>query len=148
MGKPKHSDDERGEQKGAQAHAEGQHGEQTLSRLREMTNNDGAQEETRSQRAANDPNRKGKRTEEGHSVHEDYLENGELARDGKHPLFEGRKQHDEADRKQAKNRLDKDVQDHHHDRERFQLEGGRENHPRLGGSNDGDTIKSPQSGGK
>jgi hypothetical protein len=148
MGKPKHSTDSRGEQKGAQTHAEGQHGDATLSRLRDQTNDEGAQEETHSQRAANDPNRHGKDSEEAHAVHEDYLENGELARDGRHPLFEGRKEHDEADRNQNKNRLRKDVAEHGHDRERFQLEGGRENHPRLGGDGHGDTIKSPRSGGK
>ena len=141
MGKPKHSDDKRGEQQGAQQHAEGQHGDKTLSRLREQTNQ-GADPQEHSQREANDPNRHGKRSHEAHAVHEDYLENGELARDGKHPLFEGRKDHDEADRKQNKNRLDKDVSEHGHDRDRFQLEGGREH------SGPDETIKSPQSGGK
>jgi hypothetical protein len=141
MGKPKHSDDQRGEQKGAQQHAEGLHGEKTLSRLREETNQ-GVDPQESSPRAANDPNRHGKRSDEAHAVHEDYLENGELARDGRHPLFEGRKEHDEADRNQNKNRLDKDVSKHHHDRDRFQLEGGREHEGPEG------VIKSPQSGGK
>ena len=141
MGKPKHSDDQRGEQQGAQQHAEGLHGEKTLSRLREETNQ-GADPQERSQRAANDPNAHGKRSAEAHAVHEDYLENGELARDGRHPLFEGRKEHDEADRNQNKNRLDKDVREHKHDRDRFQLEGGREH------EGPDKAIKSPSSGGK
>ena len=141
MGKPKHSDDQRGEQQGAQQHAEGLHGDKTLSRLREETNQ-GVDPQERSQRAANDPNARGKRSDEAHAVHEDYLENGELARDGRHPLFEGRKDHDEADRNQNKNRLDKDVAKHGHDRDRFQLEGGREHEGPDG------VIRSPSSGGK
>ena len=96
----------------------------------------------RSQREANDPNRHGKRSDAAHAAHEDYLENGELARDGKHQLFEGRKEHDEADRNQNKNRLDKDVAKHGHDRDRFQLEGGREH------EGPDKAIRSPSSGGK
>ena len=141
MGKPKHSDDQRGEQQGAQQHAEGLHGEKTLSRLREEPNQ-GADPQERSQRAAHDPNAHGKPSAEPHAVHEDYLENGELARDGRHPLFENRKEHDEADRNQNKNRLDKDVREHKHDRDRFQLEGGREH------EGPDRAIKSPSSGGK
>ena len=141
MGKPKHGDDQRGEQQGAKQHAEGLHGDKTVSRLREQTNAK-AEHEERGQRAAHDPNRHGKHSAEANAVHEDYLENGELARDGKHQLFEGRKEHDEADRNQNKNRLDKDVSKHHHDRDRFQLEGGRET------EGPDSAIKAPSSGGK
>lgn len=141
MGKPKHSDDG-GRQKGAQQHAEGQHGKLTRKQLEAQTSEERALHETHSKREANDPNRHGKGGAEAHAVHEEYLEKGELASDGKHQLFEGRKDHDEADRKQNKNRLDKDVSKHGHDRDRFQLEGGREH------SGPDSAIKSPQSGGK
>ena len=147
MGKPKHSDDPRGEQKGAQVHAEGQHGERTRSRIREQINAEGAQDETQSQRAAGDPNRKS-RGEESRTVHERYLENQELARDGRHRLMEGRHQHDEAERKSDKNRLTIDVNAHKHDKERFQVPGGRETHPALPPDDNDETIKAPRSGGK
>ncbi len=145
MGKPKHSDDDRGEPKGAQAHAEGQHGAVTRSQLKQQINNGGAQDETHSTREANDPNRHGKQGGGSHEEHEQRMEGGEP--DGKHRLFENRKQHDEADRGQDKNRLGKDVDRHHHEREQFQLEGGRETHPALPQDGPKDTIKSPAKGG-
>ncbi|MGI9140678.1 MAG: hypothetical protein ACR2GJ_06190, partial [Gemmatimonadaceae bacterium] len=46
------------------------------------------------------------------------------AAEGKHRLFEGREQHDEADRNSDKNRLDRDIRDHGHNRENFQVPGG------------------------
>ena len=149
MGKPKHSDDQRGEQKGAQEHAEGQHhGERTRSRIKEQINNEGREDETHSQRAANDPNRHS-RGDEGRTAHENYLENQEQARDGRHRLFEDRHQHDPADQASDKNRLAIDVDAHGHDKERFQVPGGRENHPALGGSDGADdTIRAPRKGGK
>ena len=145
MGKPKHSDDDRGEQKGAQAHAQGQHGAVTRSQLKQQINN-GGQEESRSPREAHDPNRHGKQSGAAHEPHDQALAGGES--DGRHRLYENRKQHDEADKNSDKNRLGKDVDRHHHDRERFQLEGGRENHPALPADGSGDTIKSPAQGGK
>lgn len=44
--------------------------------------------------------------------------------DGKHRLFEGREQHDEADLNSEKNRLDRDIREHGHNRENFQVRGG------------------------
>ena len=126
MGKPKHSDDDRGEQKGAQAHAEGQHGAVTRSQLKQQINNNGAQDETHSQREAHDPNRHGKHSEEAHAVHERMIGQDPADRDGRHRLFEDRKQHDEADHNSDKNRLGKDVNRHGHEREQFQLEGVEE----------------------
>ena len=103
MGKPT-----KGNQKGAQNHAEGQHGEKTLSRLQDITNDEGRQRETHSQRAANDPNR----TEEGTAeLHERLIHEGS---DGGHRLVEGRKQHDEADRNSDRNRLEIDEERHKH----------------------------------
>ena len=99
----------KGNQKGAQDHAEGQHGKQTLSRLQDITNDEGRQRETRSQRAANDPGR----TPEGEAeLHERMLHEGG---DGGHRLVEGRKQHDEADRNSARNRLEIDEKRHKHE---------------------------------
>jgi hypothetical protein len=140
MGKPT-----KGNQKGAQAHAEGQHGDRTLNRLREMTNNEGSESETPSQREASDPNRHGKRTDEAHAVHESRMEGGEP--DGGHRLFENRHQHDPADRASGKNRLVKDVEKHGHEREQFQIPGGRETHPALPPDGPDETIKSPMGGG-
>ena len=117
-----------GNQKGAQQHAEGQQGEKTRSRLKEQINDEGAREETESQRAANDPNRFGKRSDAAAEPHEnDFPES-----DGRHRLFEGRQQHDEADKNSEKNRLQRDIQRHGHDREEFQVPGGKENPPELG----------------
>src|SRR5829696_5037623 len=96
-----------GNQKGAQVQAEGQHGEKTRSRLKEQINDEGARKETRSQREANDPNRHGKRTSEAAEPHEKELNFPE--HDGRHPLFEGRQQHDEADKNSDKNRLSRDI---------------------------------------
>jgi hypothetical protein len=58
MGKPKHSDDPRGEQKGAQAHGEGQHGPKAYE-ARKAEISDHGQERGgqlgRSERAEHDP---------------------------------------------------------------------------------------------
>ena len=116
-----------GNQKGAQVQAEGQHGEKTRSRLKEQINDGGAREETRSQREANDPNRHGKRTDAAAEPHEQEFPES----DGRHRLFEGRQQHDEADKNSEKNRLSRDIDRHGHDREQFQVPGGKENHPKL-----------------
>ena len=128
MGKPKHRDDDRGEQKGAQAHAEGQHGARTRSQLREQINNHGA------------------------SADEQATENEAAAaaavRQGRHKIYEERKQHDEADRNSEKNRLMRDIDRLGLDREQFQVPGGRETHPALPPDGPADTIKSPGKGGK
>jgi hypothetical protein len=135
-----------GNQKGAQVHAEGQHGEQTRQRLKEQINDEGAEQGTSSQRAANDPNRSGKGSEEAVREHERFMD--EQNRDGRHRLFEERKQHDEADRNSGKNRLVKDVGGHGHEREQFQIPGGRETHPALPPDDPDGTIKSPGGGGR
>jgi len=44
--------------------------------------------------------------------------------DGRDRLFEGREQHDEADKNQEKNRLARDVQRHHHDVDEQQGDSG------------------------
>lgn len=44
--------------------------------------------------------------------------------DGTHRLFESREQHDTADRASEKNRLDRDIREHQHNRENFQAKGG------------------------
>ena len=43
---------------------------------------------------------------------------------GRDRLFEGREQHDEADKNQEKNRLARDVQRHHHDVDEQQGDSG------------------------
>lgn len=125
MGKPT-----QGNQKGAQQHAEGQHGDRTLEALEQANNSDAAHEgaaANKSQRAANDPNREGKRSELAAELHEQMIERGG---DGKHRLFEGREQIEEAEQRSEKTRLSRDANRHEHDRENFQIEGGAEGHPR------------------
>jgi hypothetical protein len=85
---------QQGRQKGAQQHAEGQHGEAAHERLIEEL------ESGAPRREAGD-----------RSSHE--------GAPGKHRLFEGREQHDEADQNSDRNRLEKDIGDHGHDREQL-----------------------------
>ena len=128
MGKPKHSGDDRGEQKGAQTHAEGQHGERTRSQLKQQINNNGmsaAAQAAESETAA-----------------------AALVRQGKHRIYEERKQHDEADRNADKNRLMRDIDRLDLEREQFQVPDGRETHPALPPDSPEDTVKSPGKGGK
>jgi hypothetical protein len=99
-----------GNQKGAQAHAEGQQGAKTRARLEQQINDEGAREETHSQREANDPNRFGKRARTAAEPHEDDFPES----DGRHRLFEGRQQHDEADKNSEKTRHARDVDRHDH----------------------------------
>jgi len=95
---PKGKGVEQGKQKGAQRHAEGMHGPKTRAHLLEQL-------ESGPSGATETP---------------DHSHDGE----GKHRLFEGREQHDEADRNSDKNRLDRDIREHGHNRENFQVEGG------------------------
>ena len=88
----------KGQQKGAQTHAEGQHGKKAHKHLIEQLQS--GERETR------DANR---------DSHDE---------EGKHRLFENREQHDEADKNSEKNRLERDIQDHKHNRENFQVQGG------------------------
>ena len=123
MGKPKHSDDNRGEQKGAQAHAVGQHGAVTRSRLKEQINNNGA---SAAEQAAD------AETAEAAAV-----------RLGRHRIYEGRSQHDEADQNAEKNRLERDIDRFDLEREHFQVKGGRETHPALPPDDNEGTLRSP-----
>ncbi len=102
MGKSK-----RGIQKGAQRHAEGDHGQKTHRAIIEQLQS----------RPRDSDSGKDSRT-----LH---------VTPGKHRLFEDRVQHDEADMQREKNRLAKDIQDHKHDRGQFQVPGGKASHPAL-----------------
>lgn len=96
--------DARGKQKGAQAHPEGAHGEKTWQRL----------------------------IEELQSRPETNARHAGVARHNpgaKSRLFSRREQHDEADLNSEKNRLDRDIREHRHIRENFQVRGGAESHP-------------------
>ncbi|HEU4629212.1 MAG TPA: hypothetical protein VFS08_05680 [Gemmatimonadaceae bacterium] len=104
--------DSRGKQKGAQAHAEGQHGEKTHERFLEELHAAGPEE-----RADVERRDEGRRAEH--------------PPDGGHELFEGRGQHDPAERASQRNRLEQDVERHGHDRSRFEVRGGTASHPAL-----------------
>lgn len=129
MGKPKHSDDPRGEQKGAQAHGEGQHGAKAYEARKAEISDHGRERGGRqgqSERAQHDP-----RNDDGSDAdaHEAKIANPIDQRDGGHRLFENRLQHDEAERASEKNRLTIDVESHKHDRDEFQVRGGHAEHP-------------------
>ncbi|HEY0780139.1 MAG TPA: hypothetical protein VGD56_19390 [Gemmatirosa sp.] len=141
MGKPKHSDDTRGEQKGAQAQAEGQHGEKTRSAIKAGINNDGRRIETHSQREANDPNRGGKGSHDAEQ-HDRMIANPEFENDGRHRLFENRIQHDEAEADSEQNRRNSDVERHGHDEALLQ---GHTASERLG--HQGARVKNTGEGG-
>ena len=127
MGKPKHSDDTRGDIKGAQQHAEGQYGQKALEAKRaeiaDHSRHDDAQ-----QRDDHDP-----RAADGSDAeaHEKRIANPGLERDGGHRLFENRTQHDEAEKNSEKNRRDIDMQRHGHDHDEFQGRGGPHRAPRV-----------------
>ena len=121
MGKPKHSNDDRGEQKGAQVHAEGQHGAVTRAQVKEQINNNHA--------------------ELGSQELED--EAAVQGRAGKHKIYEGRSQHDPADQPAEKNRLERDIDRFGLDREQFQVPGGRETHTALPQDKPEGTVRSP-----
>lgn len=143
MGKPKHSNDTRGEQKGAQTHNEGQYGpkafEAKRAEISDHTNARGT-----SERAENDP---GAAANGEADAHERIMANPELNADGRHRLFEGRKQHDEAEKNSEKNRRLIDVERHGHDPERFQIPGGRSSNAAAPRGDDGPTIPSGGQGG-
>ena len=116
MGKPKHSNDRRGEQKGAQQHDEGQYGPKAFEAKRaEIADHSGSRGQ--SERAENDP-----RAADGSDAadHERRIANPEFEADGRHRLFENRKQHDEAERGSERNRRDIDIERHGHDPRSFQ----------------------------
>jgi hypothetical protein len=76
--------DQKNNQKGPQQHAEGQHGERTHSRFQEQLH-------------------ESRETEADNVI--------ETHREGKHRLDEDREQHDEADKNQDKNRINKSRRD-------------------------------------
>jgi hypothetical protein len=129
-----------GAQSGAQQHAEGQHGDATRRHLEQERNSAGVDDAPGGPRAAHDPNVHGKKTGKAAEAHEQDMAGAE--HDGSHRLFEGREQHDEADKNSDKNRLIKDVGKHHHDPNQFQIPGGRE-----ADGPDG-VVRSPRQGGK
>ena len=135
MGKPKHSNDRRGEQKGAQQHDEGQHGPKAFeAKWAEITDHSGHPSATRE----NDPGNAARHEREMHDP---------SMRDGRHRLVEERKQHDEAERNSEKNRLINDIQVHGHDRGEFQVPHGRTAHP-ADADPKGNAVRSPGSSGK
>ena len=97
----------KGRQKGPQDHAEGGHGPKTEAELRREFESS-APEEPFGDRP------------------EDRLEKA-----GKHPLMEGREQHDEADINADKTRLSRKIDRENLDRSEFQVEGGDTRHPAL-----------------
>jgi hypothetical protein len=145
MGKPKHSNDPRGEQKGAQQHDEGQYGPKAFeAKWAEIT--DHTDSRRSSERAEADPNRGGRSGDRQAELHENEMHDPSV-RDGRHRLAEERKQHDEAERKSEKNRLISDIQVHGHDREDFQVPHGRTRHPQDTDAK-GKVIHSPGDSGK
>ena len=97
----------KGRQKGAVPHAEGAHGIRTHNRIIEQlqSGTDGQDEPETA-----DPMH---RTE------------------GKHRLFEGREQHDNAAKNSEKTRLSRDIDRHGHNRENYQVPGGADTHPAM-----------------
>jgi hypothetical protein len=146
MGKPKHSDDARGEQKGAQQHDEGQYGPKAYeAKWAEITDHTGARKE--SERAEGDPAAGGGKVEGEAALHERIIANPELNADGRHRLFESRKQHDEAEKNSEKNRRMIDVERHGHDADDFQIPGGRASHPAEKRGRDRGAIGGGEGGG-
>jgi len=86
----------RGHQKGAQDHAEGQHGPKTEHRIVEELES-GQHEEPCAENAPHI---------------------------GGHHLYEGRQQHDEAQKNSDKARLSKSLEDRHESRADYQVKGG------------------------
>lgn len=123
MGKPKHSNDPRGEQQGAVERDEHLHGDKAYQ-ARKAEISDHGQERGgahgRSERAAHDPRRDGTDADD----HERMLARSPADADGGHRLYENRTQHDEAEKNSEKNRRDIDMQRHGHDHEQFQGRGG------------------------
>lgn len=88
-----------GRQKGAQQHAEGMQGPTTRAKKLEQLQSGKAKPEV---------------SDETHPHDES----------GKSRLFEQRQQHDAAEKSSEKNRLDRDIREHGHNRDNFQVEGG------------------------
>jgi hypothetical protein len=145
MGKPKHSNDPRGEQKGAQTHDEGQYGPKAYqAKWDEITDHSGSRKT--SERDQNDPAAGGQKVAGDAELHERIIANPEFNADGGHRLFENRKQHDEAEKNSEKNRRMIDVERHGHDASQFQIPGGRASHA-AGPESDGGAIGGGKGGG-
>ncbi|MCY7378616.1 MAG: hypothetical protein LH467_04665 [Gemmatimonadaceae bacterium] len=99
---PPRNRDDPGTQKGAQQHAGGMQGPKTRAKLLEQLHG-GDAKPARPARSAG-----------AHS--HDTL--------GESRLFEQREQHDEAEKNSEKNRLDREIREHGHNRDNFQVEGG------------------------
>jgi hypothetical protein len=97
----------KGQQKGAQDHAEGGHGPKTEAELRREVQSSRPEEPF------------GERPED------------ELKKPGKHPLTEGGEQHDEADLNADKTRLSRKIEREDLDRGEYQVTGGDTRHPAL-----------------
>lgn len=95
----------KGRQKGAQRHAEGEHGAKTKARHTEILQS----------RPVAPPSDAG-------PAHDDA---------GQNRLFERREQHDEAELHSEKTRVSRDISRHGHVRENFQVVGGAESHPAM-----------------
>ena len=123
MGKPKHSNDPRGEQKGAVERDEQLHGDKAYQTRKDEIS-DHHQERGglagKSERAQHDPRADGSDADD----HERMIANPAANTDGGHRLFENRIQHDEAEKNSEKNRRDIDMKRHGHDHEEFQGRGG------------------------
>ncbi len=142
MGKPKHSNDTRGEQKGAQQHAEGQQGPKAREAFLDGIS-DHSRRAARTERADQDPRTGSSDAED----HERRIANPDLNRDGGHRLFENRTQHDEAEKNSEKNRRDIDMRRHGHDPDEFQGRGGHTAHPAGGDTDHRANIRSTGQGG-
>ncbi|WP_284349774.1 hypothetical protein [Roseisolibacter agri] len=147
MGKPKHSNDTRGEQKGAQQHAEGQQGPKAREAFLDGIS-DHSRRDDGAERANDDP-RAGGAGGRGSDAedHERRIANPDLNRDGGHRLFENRTQHDEAEKNSEKNRRDIDMRRHGHDPDEFQGRGGHTAHPAGGDTDHRANIRSTGQGG-
>ena len=121
MGKP-----QEGNQKGAQQHGEGWHGDKAFNARKEEINAHHEEREARGQRAEHDPNRDGKRSEIAREMHEQHIHEGA---DAGHRLMSDREQTDEAEKNSEKTRLSRDIERHDHDRHEHQIQGGATNHP-------------------
>ena len=147
MGKPKHSNDPRGEQKGAQEHAEGQHGPKAFEAHKAQLSNkhdDAGDGATLGPRAANDPRHQSNQTEA--EQHERVMHDAS-ARDGGHQLVENRLQHDEAEKNSEKNRREIDMRRHSHDSDEFQGRDGFTAHPKAGDQKHSANIRGVGQGG-
>lgn len=96
-----------GKQKGAQDHAEGQHGDKTREAIAEAWDNPGADVTAGGANVAHNP----PAGESGPQYHPEQIR--AHSPPSTHELFSGRTQHDEADLNSEKTRQVKDAEKHH-----------------------------------